>query len=97
MRPRVDLVAGEPMSPLQRLLACVDSASEVSAELDPRDWGFQNTELTVHVLREPVGDWVCLEAETTLGRGSVAVATSTVLDREGVIARTTQTLLVSRR
>lgn len=97
MRPRVDLVAGEPMSPLQRLMACVDSASGVSAELDPRDWGFQNTELTVHVLREPVGDWVCLEAETTLGRGSVGVATSTVLDREGVVARTAQALLVTRR
>jgi hypothetical protein len=97
MRPRGDLVAGEPMSPLQRLMACVDSASGVSAELDPGAWGFQNTELTVHVLRPPVGEWVCLEAETTLGRGSVGLATSTVYDREGVVARTAQALLVARR
>ena len=55
------------MSPVQRLMTCVDSASGVSAALDPGEWGFLNTELTVHVLRPPVGDWVCLDAETTLG------------------------------
>ena len=57
------------MSPVQRLMTCVDSASGVSAALDPARWGFLNTELTVHVLRPPVGEWVCLDAETTLGGG----------------------------
>ena len=69
MRPPVDLVDGEPMSPVQRLMTCVDSASGVSAALDPAKWAFLNTELTVHVLRPPVGEWVCLDAETTLGDG----------------------------
>ena len=54
MRPP-GLVEGEPISPVQRLLACVDSASGASAALDVREWGFLNTELTVHVLRPPVG------------------------------------------
>ena len=71
MRPTVGLVEGEPMSPVQRLMTCVDSASGVSAALDPGEWNFLNTELTVHVLRPPVGEWVCLEAETSLGSGSV--------------------------
>ncbi|MGH3370597.1 MAG: thioesterase family protein [Nocardioidaceae bacterium] len=97
MRPLVDLVAGETMSPTQRLMACVDSASGVSAELDPAQWAFLNTELTVHVLRPPVGDWVCLDAETTLGSGAVGVATSAVYDQHGVVARSAQALLVSPR
>lgn len=97
MRPRVDLVEGEQMSPTQRLMVCVDSASGVSAELDPGTWGFLNTELTVHVLRPPVGAWVCLDAETTLGSGAVGVATSTVHDEEGPVARSAQALLVARR
>jgi acyl-coenzyme A thioesterase PaaI-like protein len=97
MRPRVDLVAGEETSPLQRLMACVDSASGVSSELDPRHWGFQNTELSVHLLRPPVGEWFCLEAETTLGGGSVGLATSAVYDEQGLVARTTQALLVMPR
>ena len=97
MRPRVALVEGEAMSPVQRLLSCVDSASGVSAELDPASWAFLNTELTVHVLRPPAGDWVCLAAETTLGEGSVGVATSAVYDAQGLVARSAQALLVAPR
>jgi acyl-coenzyme A thioesterase PaaI-like protein len=97
MRPTVDLVEGEPMSPVQRLMTCVDSASGVSAALDPDVWGFLNTELTVHVLRPPVGDWVCLDAETTLSSGSVGVAASRVYDERGLVARSAQALLVARR
>lgn len=96
MRPPA-LVQGEPLSPLELLLTCVDSASGVSAALDVTEWGFLNTDLTVHVLREPVGEWVCLDAETTLGPGSVGVATSTVHDRLGPVARSAQALLVVRR
>ena len=96
MRPP-DLVEGEPISPLQRLLACIDSASGVSAMLDVREWAFLNTELTVHVLREPVGEWICLDAETTLGPGAVGVATSTAYDEQGLVARSAQALLVQRR
>jgi hypothetical protein len=96
MRPP-DLVEGEPISPLQRLLACVDSASGVSAALDVRRWTFLNTELTVHVLRPPTGEWVCLDAETTLGPGAVGVATATVHDELGLVARSSQALLVVPR
>jgi hypothetical protein len=97
MRPRVDLVEGEAMSPLQRLLTCVDSASGVSAALDPAEWSFLNTELTVHVLREPVGEWLCVDAETTLGSGSVGVAVARVYDELGLVARSAQALLVTPR
>lgn len=97
MRPGVQLVEGEAMTPLQRLMTCVDSASGVSAELDPGEWGFLNTELTVHVLRPPVGEWVCLDAGTTLSTGSVGMAVSQVYDELGLVARSAQALLVAPR
>ena len=97
MRPMVDLVEGEPMSPVQRLMACVDSASGVSAALDPAAWAFLNTELTVHVIRPPVGEWLCLDAVTTLGSGSVGLATSDVYDSRGLVARSSQALLIQKR
>lgn len=97
MRPTVSLVDGDDWSPVQRLMACVDSASGASARLDPRQWGFLNTELTVHVLRPPVGEWVCLEAETTLTSGSVGLATSHVYDEQGLVARSAQALLIVPR
>lgn len=97
MRPRVPLVEGEQMSAVQRLMSCVDSASGVSAELDPADWAFLNTELSVHVLRPPLGGWLCLDAQTTLGNGSVGVATSRVYDEHGLVAFSAQALLIANR
>jgi len=97
MRPRVGLVEGEPMSPVQRLMVCADSGNGVAAALDPAQWAFLNTELTVHVLRPPVGEWLCLDARTTLGPGNVGVAASSVYDEQGLVAWAAQALLVSRR
>ena len=94
MRPRIPLVPGETMSPVQRLLCCVDSASGASAALDPERWTFMNTELTVHLLRPPAGEWVCLSAETFLGSRAVGMATSAVYDEQGLVARSAQALLV---
>ncbi len=96
MRPP-PLVEGEATSPVAGLLACVDSASGVSAELDVRDWAFLNTELTVHLLRPPVGPWVCVDAQTTLGPGAAAIAESRVHDRHGLVGRSAQALLVVKR
>ncbi|MGH3508927.1 MAG: thioesterase family protein [Nocardioidaceae bacterium] len=97
MRPTLDLVAGEATTPVQRLMIVADSASGVSAVLDPSAWRFLNTELTVHVLRPPVGDWLCLDAETTLSSGRIGVATSRMYDARGPVARTAQALLIARR
>ena len=37
-----------------------------SLEIDIARWYSLNTELTVHLHREPVGEWTCLDAQTTL-------------------------------
>ena len=97
VRPIVPLVDDEAWSPVGRLLTVADSASGVSSALDPAEWQFLNTELTVHVLRPPVGEWLCLDAETTLASGSVGLATSSVYDERGLVARTAQALLIARR
>jgi hypothetical protein len=97
MRPLLSLLPGEPMVGIPMLMTCIDCASGVSAALDPREWLFINTDLNVVVLREPVGEWVCLEAETTLTSTSVGIATSTAYDERGIVGRSTQTLLVTPR
>jgi len=97
MRPRVPLLPDEPVCGTAMLMICVDSASGVSAALDPAEWAFMNTEITVHLLREPIGDWVCVDAETTLGHGSAGVTSASVYDELGLVARSTQGLLVTPR
>ncbi|RLV50582.1 thioesterase family protein [Nocardioides mangrovicus] len=94
MRPLLPLLEGEALSPLQRVLVCADSASGVSSALDADAWNFLNTELTVHLVRPAEGEWICLDAVTTLGPGAVGVAASTIYDETGLVGWTRQTLLV---
>ena len=44
-----------------------------------------------------MGEWVCVDAATTLGPGAVGVATSTAYDELGPVAYSAQALLVRRR
>jgi acyl-coenzyme A thioesterase PaaI-like protein len=96
MRPRVRLLPEEEMSPLQRLLTCADSASGASAALDPATWRFLNTELSVHLVRPMSGEWLCVDAETTLAGTSSGLAAARLLDAEGLVGRSAQALFVSR-
>jgi len=97
MRPRISLVEGEQVSPVQRLLVCADSASGASAALDPADWAFMNTELSVHLVRPPEGPWVCVDAETTLAGTATGLAAARLLDHRGLVGRSAQALFVAQR
>jgi hypothetical protein len=96
-RPRYDLVAGEPTDGLCRLLTVADSASGVSQRLDPTRWLFPNTDLTVHLHRQPRGDWAGIRANTVVGPGGVAVATATLHDLDGPVGNSAQVLTVRTR
>lgn len=96
-RLTVPLVAGEPVSPLVRLLAVADCGNGVSTTFDLATWYFINPELTVHVLRPPVGEWVCVDARTAVDPGGVGLASSELSDEQGLVARGAQALLVGPR
>ncbi|WP_189254184.1 thioesterase family protein [Lentzea flava] len=96
-RPRVAVVEGSEPSPLELLFAVVDSASGVSSRVDIRKWYAINTDLTVHLHRQPVGEWVGLDARTTIGPDGVGIATSVVHDVEGPVGTTAQALFVRER
>lgn len=96
-RMRYPLVPDEEPSPLQRVLAVADSGSGLSGVLDARRWLFINPELTVHLHREAVGEWICLDARTTISAGGSGVATSTLSDAHGPVAFGAQSLLIKAR
>ena len=76
LRMRQPLVDDEPPSPLVRALVAADTGNGVSAELDFHRYLFINTELTVHLTREPEGEWVCLDAVTRTGPQGVGLSES---------------------
>jgi hypothetical protein len=96
-RMRYPLLPGEEPSPLTRVLVLADSGNGASSELDIADWHFINPELTVHLHREAVGEWVCLDARTTVSDGGVGLATSYLSDLSGPLGVGAQTLLVAPR
>ena len=96
-RLRYPLVPGEQPSPLQRVLAVADSGNGISGELDLTKWHFINPELTVHLHREAVGEWVCLEAQTAISPGGAGLATSVLSDLDGPIGVGAQSLLIAQR
>ncbi|MGB8652551.1 MAG: thioesterase family protein [Mycobacteriales bacterium] len=96
-RMRHPLLEGEDPSPLTRVLVVADSGNGASSELDIRHWQFINPELTVHLHREAVGEWVCLDATTSVSDGGVGLATSVLSDTQGPLGHGAQSLLVARR
>jgi hypothetical protein len=97
MRMRVPLVAGEEPSPLTRVLVVADSANGISWELGFDGFLFVNTELTVHLVRLPAGEWVCLDARTRIDPEGVGLAQSVLWDERGRLGAGAQSLLVAPR
>jgi hypothetical protein len=97
MRMRYPLVAGEAPSPLQRVMIAADSGNGVSQVLDPRRFTFVNPDLTVYLHRPPAGDWVCLDARTIPQDRGIGLADTRLLDEQGPIGRSAQSLLIDAR
>lgn len=96
-RLTMPLVAGEETSPTQRAVAAADFGNGIASELRFETHLFVNTDLTVHLSREPVGEWIAVEAVTEHGPEGTALAASTLHDAEGPIGRAAQSLFVAPR
>jgi len=91
------LVGGETPSPAQRAVAAADFGNGVSRVLDWGSWLFVNTDLTVHLHREPAGEWVALDARTTIEPDGSGLAVSDLHDERGPVGAGLQTLFVAPR
>jgi hypothetical protein len=91
------LVEGEKPSPAQLAVAAADFGNGVSRLLDWNEWLFVNTDLTVHLHRDPEGEWVALDARTILEPNGSALAVSTLHDTKGPIGLAAQSLFVAPR
>ncbi len=67
-RPRIPLLPGEELAPMSRSLLLADSGSGISMALDPRAYIFINVDLTVILQRDPVGEWLLMDASDHDGR-----------------------------
>jgi len=94
IRLRMPVLPGETPSGMQRACAAADFGNGVSSV---HEWGrtlFINPDLTVHLSRQPAGEWICIDAVTIPGPDGRALAESRLFDCDGVVGRSLQSLLV---
>ena len=97
IRLRGDVLPGEPPSPLIRACAAADFSNGLSWILPFDDWLFVNTELTVHLHREPQGEWIGVDARTSSDASGIGLARATLHDQRGPFGICAQALFVERR
>lgn len=91
------IVRGEATSPLMRAALTADFCNGVSSVLDFSQWTYINGDLSVSFARQPVGDWILLDAETWVGDSGGALAFARLADRHGYFGRAVQSVLVEKR
>jgi Thioesterase-like superfamily len=96
-RLRYPLVAGEAPSPYERVAVAADSGNGISASLDFGRYNFINCDLTINLLRRPVGEWICLQSRSAFGGNGCGLAESALYDEVGLIGRATQSLVIRVR
>ena len=96
-RLRVPLVDDAPTSGVERAAVVADAGSGISAWGDPSTLVFVNTELTLHLTTEPIGEDVWMDSSTSLDPAGIGHAHTVLGDCTGSIGTADATLFVAPR
>ena len=91
------LVAGSAISQAMRAVVAADFCNGTSAVLDFRQWTFLNADLTVSMSRQPVGEWILLDAESWIGPDGAGLSMARIADVKGYFGRAIQSLVIEKR
>lgn len=98
LRLLVPVIAGEPNSTIQQVAAAADyGSSSLSSRLSYREWSFMNTDLCLHLVREPVGPWIGLGSLALAESVGVGLGLGTLYDERGRLGQSAQALVVEPR
>lgn len=95
IRPRVPLLDGEALRPLERVLIAADASNGITMALDPKDFSFVNPDLTVYLRRDLRGEWVGLDGRAAAEDDGTGMGQSMLHDLDGEIGRSLQGLVVA--
>jgi hypothetical protein len=96
-RLTVPVVEGVETSPVVRLCAAADFTSATASYLDASVWSPVNPDVTVHVLREPVGEWIAVDATSWYARDGIGHSRAGLYDVEGLVGTGTTASVLDRR
>jgi len=84
-RLRAPVVAGETTSPFVRLAALADFTSGTANFLPIDRWSSINADISIHVLREPVGEWIAVDAVAHAAGDGIGHSRATLYDTTGMV------------
>jgi hypothetical protein len=90
-------VEGSAVSQAMRAVIAADFCNGTSAALDFREYTFLNADLTVSMTREPIGEWILLDAESWIGPDGAGLAMAGLADMSGYFGRCVQSLVIEKR
>jgi acyl-coenzyme A thioesterase PaaI-like protein len=94
LRLRCPVVAGEDTSPFMRVAAAADFGSGIGSPVRTTKAVAINPELSIHLHRHPIGEWICLESGGWAQPHGIGMADTLLHDERGTIGRAVQSLLV---
>ena len=94
LRTDIALVVGELSSAHASFIALVDTANGVAVRESPLDVAYPNLDLTIHLYRQPRGDWVGLDTTVTFGPAGHGLTSTVLHDEAGPVGRAEQILTV---
>jgi len=91
-----ELVEGRPWTPFSRVAVACDFASPFAHGSD-QGLGYINTDVTLYLHREPVGEWIGFETLSHGATDGVAVGDVLIHDEQGHIGSASCTALAQKR
>ena len=79
------VVAGQETSPVVRLAALADFTSGTANYLPIDRWSSINADITINVLREPIGDWIAVDAVAHAAGDGIGHSRATLYDTTGMV------------
>lgn len=90
----VPIVAGEQPTPMQLLGPLADCGNGMSFNVPLEELSCVNPDLTLTLLRPPVGEWFASRAATHTSDDGIGFSDAHLFDVEGLVGRVTQSLVL---
>lgn len=93
----VPLLDYEIPSPFQKICPLADCGNAFGRNADPAEVTFMNTDLTLVLHRDPVGDWLGTHSQGYWEPNGIGLADAMLFDSLGCVGRAMQTLVLRAR
>jgi hypothetical protein len=94
---QTEVVAGQALTPLERVAMVADFGSSTAPLVSPSEWTFANLDISAHLTRLPQGEWLLLETTSASSGNGVGVVDTRLSDVAGGFGHAHQTVFLDLR